>query len=177
MRVCIQVVFSVPCCCHYSQGLSTNLLFIPPVSPPFSLSRPPASPRRRCPPSRLPLVLHAGPCSRQVSWHAAPHPPPFVSTSGRPRCTSAVSVNIYWPSSSSPLPLMSAFFCQLCTHVHVLLIELRRDMYTTSPAALRPVLSQFSISHTRRPPFPSISLILALPREETEEEVIAPSVP
>lgn len=71
------------------------------------------------PPSCLPIFLlfsmwaQAGRNARsqQVSWHAAPHPLPFVSTSEQPFSTSAVSVNIYWPSFSSSPPLLSVRVC------------------------------------------------------------------
>lgn len=54
---------------------------------------------------------------RQVSWHAAPHPLPFVFSCGRPISTSAVSVNIYWPSFSSPPPCCSPPRVHVCPRV------------------------------------------------------------
>lgn len=113
--------FSPGCYClwtlHYTLHYNAHYN---PVCPSLPSSHPPC-PLLSSPPSSLPVFLlfsmraQAGrrACSRQVSWHAAPHPLPFVSTSGQPFSTSAVSVNIYWPSFSSPPPLMLVCFCPL----------------------------------------------------------------
>lgn len=69
--------------------------------------------------------------SRQASWHAAPHPLPFVSTSGQPFSTSAVSVNIYWPSFSSLPPLIFSVSYSICTKMCGLRMCMRRNRFNT----------------------------------------------